>query len=303
MRLKKLKISEAPEERPIINEDKTYAKPAKKGRKPKESDKILPEDNENLDNGVTTPAEVAEKRGIKRSTVDNSQRRRREKLSIRMDMKKADTTLPDVKASDSQSNNFENPDEQSPTGVGGVPDATEALKGMYSFLDTMLVMTSTLTKGRVEYTKLEEEELNRLAVTSNQSPHLRNFAINENLSGIVIAGTIIGTFGAHLKFNMVKRHDEKKALENKCECEKCEEARKNAPTQDEIQTIIDSVKVNDVPVIPTAKTPEEVIAQNTKPKVNADVDFNEALPKTVLDDQFEATPEYILPTDNEGKPL
>jgi hypothetical protein len=289
-----MNIADETEERPIINDNsKTY----KKGKKPKEADKILPEDNQNLDDGVTTPAEVAEKRGIKRSTVDNSQRRRREKLSIKMEMKKADSTLPDVKSTDSQSNNFENPDEQSPQGSGGVPDATEALKGMYSFLDTMLVMTSTLTKGRIEYTKLNEEELTRLAVTSNQSPHLRNFAINENLSGIVIAGTIIGTFGAHLKFNLEKRHDEKKALNNLCECPKCLEAPKISKSEiDEI--LKGEMKVNDVP-INVQKTPEEVIAQNTK----KDVEFNDTLPvepRTVLDDQFEATPEYIIPKTNDA---
>lgn len=295
-----MKLSEEP-----IEVEKPQIQKEKRGRKPKESDKILEEDYVNLDEGVTTPAEVAEKRGIKRSTVDNGNRRRREKLSIKMEMKKADSTLPKTEGDISQNNNFENPDDSNPAQGGGIPaDATEALKGMYSFLDTMLVVTSTMTKGRLEYTKLTTEEIDRLAVTSNQSPHLRNFAQNDNLSGIVIAGTIIGTFGSHLKFNLEKRHDEKKALENKCECPKCLDGVKIAPTtlDEGVEELLKSeMKVNDVP-INVQKTPEEVIAQNT----NKDVEFNDTLPtepRTVLDDQFEATPEYVIPKTNDAGEL
>jgi hypothetical protein len=288
-------------ERPVKVQEE---KPSKRGRKPKESDKITEEDHALLDDGVTTPNEVAEKRGIKRTTVDNARRRRREKLSIKMNMKPADSTLPQTEGDISQSNNFENPDEQGGTNVGGVPDATEALKGMYSFLDTMLVVTSTMTKGRLEYTKLSQEEIDRLAVTSNQSPHLRQFAQNDNLSGIVIAGTIIGTFGSHLKFNLEKRHDEKKALENKCECKKCLEAPRIS--KDEIDTILETeMKVNDIPKN-VQKTPEEVIAQNTaKPTIDESVEFNESLPSIVPDtniskDRYESTPEYVLPKTNDA---
>ena len=286
-----------------LNQDIEVEKPVKakketRGRKPKESDKILEEDYENLDEGVTTVNEVAEKRGVKRSTVDNGNRRRREKLSIKMEMKKADSTLPETKGADVSANNFENPDEQNPQG-GGIPaDATEALKGMYSFLDTMLVVTSTMTKGRLEYTKLTTEEIDRLAVTSNQSPHLRNFAQNENLSGIVIAGTIIGNFGSHLKFNLEKRHDEKKALENKCECPKCLEGAKLAPdiSKKDIEEILNTeMKVNDIPHN-VQKTPEEVIKQNTQ-----DVEFNDAIPKSdMLKDRYEASPEYVVPKTNDA---
>ena len=285
-----------------LNQDIEVEKPVKakketRGRKPKESDKILEEDYENLDEGTTTVNEVAEKRGIKRSTVDNGNRRRREKLMIKLEMKKADSPLPDTGKGDISSNNFENPDEQSPQGAGIPADATEALKGMYSFLDTMLVVTSTMTKGRLEYTKLTTEEIDRLAVTSNQSPHLRNFAQNENLSGIVIAGTIIGTFGSHLKFNLEKRHDEKKALENKCECPKCLEAPKIS--KDDIETILNTeMKVNDIPHN-VQKTPEEVIAQNTK----KDVEFNDNLPiqeSDISKDRYEASPEYVVPKTNDA---
>jgi hypothetical protein len=98
---------------------------------------------------------------------------------------------------------------------------------------------------------------------------------------------------------MTKRHDEKKALDNKCECPKCLE-KPTEPTKSEIDTILESeMKVNQVPT-PAQMTPQEVIDQNTK----KDVEFNDTIePRTVLDDQFEASPEYVLPKDNNGNPL
>lgn len=185
------------------------------GRKPKHSDKINNEDLQNLNDGITTPKEVAEKHAIPVNAVHNKVHRQKLKLSFQN--KEADPKIssqaPPVLETETQSPQDAN------IATGGIPlDATEALRGIWAFTDSMLAMVSYLSKGQIEYTKLDSTELDTLASACNQSPFMRKLATQEGLSVIIIVGTIISVFGRHIKFNLKKKHNKDNA---DCKCDDC----------------------------------------------------------------------------------
>lgn len=196
-------------------------KKSKAGRKPIHAQKITEEDFQNLEEGITTRTEVAQQKQIPVGAVDNALHTKRSKLKLTFENKKADPNLSNAQNLKEQASIEEI--QQSNLAQNQIPlDATEQLKGMWQFMDTVLQMTNMLTKGQIEYSKLSDEELNRLATVSNGSTFMRKVATQEGLSGLIIVGTIVGTFGSHIKFNFKKKA--KKETEEIVE----EEAVKNA---------------------------------------------------------------------------
>jgi len=270
--------------------------PKKRGRKPKESDLITNEDLKNLDEGITTNKEIADKHGIKRQTVDNKVHRK--KLKLTFENKQADPNISKESVDSPQVLTSPQTTDQVEGGVSAIPvDATPALKGMWQFVDTMLVMASTLSKGSIEYEKLKDEELDRLATVCNQSPFMRKLALQEGLSGLIIVGTIIGTFGSHIKFNLKRRH---KKNDINCMCDDCKklrvlEKKLKATTESEV---LKEKAINNVPTTAfnEPKTIEKRAEQIKEEILDQNKENDQYLRnKVVGSDTFNATDEYKLP--------
>jgi len=271
----------------------------KVGRKPKESDLITNDDLKNLEDGITTNKEIADRHGIKRQTVDNKVHRKKLKLSFQN--KSADPNISKESIDSPQVLTSPQTTEQVEAqggGVSAVPiDATPALKGMWQFVDTMLVMASTLSKGSIEYDKLTDEELDRLATVCNQSPFMRKLALQEGLSGLIIVGTIIGTFGSHIKFKLKKRH---KKNDINCMCDDCKklrvlEKKLKETTESEV---LKKEAINNVPI--TAFKEPKTIEKRAEEIKDTILDQNKENDqylrnKLVDSNTFNATDEYKLP--------
>ena len=259
----------------------------KVGRKPTESKKITDEDMSNLDEGITTPKDVASNRGVKVGTVHNKQHRA--KLKINFENKQAD---PNITSQNTLQDNTSQPPTQTPLQDNGVPlDATQAIKGMLQFVDLGLRMSDTLTKGRIEYEGCSDEELQNCAEVTNQSQMAKRIATQEGLSALIIVGTLVGTFGKHLKYHAPKKH---KPNDDKCECEKCKKKNEDLEIIQKLGNIKKNQPINDV-VPPPKKSASEVIDQNTKIKERAEEIKKQVQEKPRIVDSFEATPEYQLP--------
>ena len=260
----------------------------KVGRKPTESKKITDEDMSNLDEGITTPKDVAENRGVKVGTVHNKQHRA--KLKINFENKQAD---PNITSQNTLQDNTSQPPTQTPLQNDGVPlDATQAIKGMLQFIDLGLRMSDTLSKGRIEYDGCSDEELQNCAEVTNQSQMARRIATQEGLSALIIIGTLVGTFGKHLKYNPPKKH---KPNDDNCDCNKCKKKNEELELIQKLGNVKKNQPINDV-VPPPKKSAQEVIEQNVKreqiEKRAEEIKDNQ--PR--IADTFEATPEYKFPS-------
>ena len=222
-------------------------KPKRVGRHGKHSEKILDEDLNNLDEGITTSQEVADKRGVPVNAVSNKLHRRKEKLKLSFKKKVLNVNeIPEGDyAKEGISDSYK---EQGVQEVAPILDTKAALKGLWQFVDTAFVMGASMSKGTIEYEKLSDEKLNTLAETCNQSEAMQKLASAGGLSTLVIVGTIIGTFGTAIKYHPNKRHDAKKALQNLCECNKCLKYMKD--------NAVDAEVINEVPDLyrPQTKT-------------------------------------------------
>lgn len=260
----------------------------KVGRKPTEAQKITPDDINNLKEGLTTPKDVAQIRGIKRQTVDNKLHR----LKVEFENKQADPNITSQNTlKDSQGLP---PQNTMPLQDNGVPlDATEAIKGMLQFIDLGLRMSDTLSKGRIEYEGCSDEELTNCAKVTNTSAIARRIATQEGLSALIIVGTLVGTFGKHLKYHPPLKH---KPNDENCKCQRCEQKNKDLEAIQKLGVIKKNSEINDVPpdVLPT---PTEVIDQNTKDSIKdrAEEIVQDHKEQSRFDDQFIATKEYKLP--------
>jgi hypothetical protein len=264
--------------------------PVKKvaGRKAKHSNKISDEDMSNMDQGITTPKEVADKNQIPVQSVHN--KRHREKLKLSFKSKQADPSV----TSESNQPNIISPEQQSPqeANQGGniIPlDATEALKGIWTFADTILFMVAHLSKGQIEYTKLDSTEIESLATVCNQSPFMRKLATQEGLSALIIAGTIISVFSGHIKFNFTsKKHKKDDA---NCKCDDCrklkileKELKQAEFDESKKKELINNVPIVSVDEVPNLLNPDKPTDEILRDRIKSSSSLNE-------------TGEYTLPPD------
>lgn len=184
----------------------------------KYSDKIPEEKIEQVIEGTVTPEQVSEETGVPVSAVHNKKNRvvQKKKLEVGFSSKGADQNLPKNDKVRSDTITGDN-------GIAPMPQInyTESLKGFWSMVDMMLKSASWLTNGQLDYTPLEEKDIQGLAEISSNNETMRKIATFQGADLIMVLGYAGMKFAPRIKLNKYPKHDDKKAKELKCKCEEC----------------------------------------------------------------------------------
>ena len=216
----------------------------------KYSKKLSEKDVSSVIEGTETPAMVAEQHNVPVSAVNNAKARTLEKrkLTVSYQGKSADSTLPkDNKVTE----NGEQKIGSDQVSVSQPVNMLELHKGFWGFIDGTLFVISKMSKGQIEYDKLESKQIEDLAGVSQSDPIISKLVTLDGSATLLTLGYASTIFIPRIRI-IGKKHDEKKADKGECECKKCKEEiekakkklgdLKSVPIKEEIKKNIEKVE-------------------------------------------------------------
>jgi len=186
------------------------------------------EDAKALDEGSANIKELATKYNTNPQTMYNIKRSR--KLKTSMELVDPD---PQIKSTDLSKS----------SGLGGdiAPKSAESIlpekktvdydtlvSGLWSALDGMCILISTMSRGKMEYKKLTTNEITLLTNSTKNNSWIQKLSSMGQVSNIVMFGTIAMVFKDRFKFKKEDKHNNK---DPNCKCKKCESDRNKESEQ------------------------------------------------------------------------
>ena len=198
----------------------------KTGKKPKVN---IPEgDLKNLDEGIVSPKDLAEKHGVTSNTVSILKHKR--KLKTSMQLKLADQAIANKQKLTNEQVQVNPPSLQ----VEKVYDYDTLVRGLWSGVDSILILVASLSRGQIVYERLTEDEIDKLTNASKNNTFIQKISTIDQLGTLILIGTIAVVFRGKLK--LVHKHKED---DPKCKCEKCKLERKEIKQIDEKTAVIE----------------------------------------------------------------
>ena len=88
----------------------------------------------------------------------------------------------------------------------------------------VLKLMSVMSRGKLEYTTVPDDELDKLTELTKNDQGVQKVANIQGLSSMIVVGSIAHTFGSRMKIVKEEKH---KKDDPKCQCKKCIKNRKN----------------------------------------------------------------------------
>lgn len=101
-------------------------------------------------------------------------------------------------------------ENSSPTGKAPI-EYDKALAGFWGFVDLGMQMVAKMSKGTIEYDKMDQPTINALAVQSAQSEHFQKLAVMEGAPTWLVIANATGQFATRIKVKPKKKEEKKKS--------------------------------------------------------------------------------------------
>jgi hypothetical protein len=236
------------------------------GRKAKTQ--ISEEDLTALDSNEVGAKELSEKYGVDNQYIHNIKHKRKLKTNFKLNL--ADQAMSTEGAVTASENNLISSDQEQQEGSPEAPhipqapqiDPAIAVKGLYKGADMVLKLMAVMSRGKLKYTNVPDDELDKLTELTKNDQGVQKVANIQGLSSIIVVGSIAHTFGSRME--LVKEEKHKKDDLN-CKCKTCVKNRKSIEEQaKEIKEIVNITKTDPVEKILEKEVPviEPIVSSN-----------------------------------------